>query len=175
MSEWILGGSTVVLVLVTIYYAWQTHQLTVQTTLQREDGMLPIVASKGFNQIHEANDPKDYCIHGDFINIGNGPALNLLVQFYDIDTEQLIAESKHRLDFLKAGESQESTIHLPIAAFKKIKFIEEGESLRGAMKCMISYNDIRGNLFSSRQDLSFNKAAMRIRAIEGTLMFSRPV
>ncbi|HAV58257.1 MAG TPA: hypothetical protein DCX45_12745 [Acinetobacter junii] len=169
----IQGFSTLVLVFITSYYAWQTRKMTLQMMLQREDEMLPIVVLGSFNNIHEADNPTDYCIHCRIRNIGNGPALNLLVRFYDTNNKSLVAQSKDKIDFLERGVSEETTIHMPISSFGEIDYRQDKKGRFSALLIgEVEFVNFRGRAFSASQELTLYKDIMEILPIKGSYKFN---
>jgi len=91
----VTAGATVVLVLITAYYAWQTHALTEEARRARELAMLPVLvcAMTAHPPTGKKVDGAHGDVHGEFNtlslrNVGSGPALDVRVSIETLNAER---------------------------------------------------------------------------------------
>ena len=123
-TDWIQAISMVILVVVTIVYAWRTHVISEATreqadasvkmaeeaTEQRIMSSRPVIIQKavreGEKKVHaiDSSYSPAHFSHFEIFNAGNGPAVELEISLLDrLDRERTSIHS-HRENFLRAGE-----------------------------------------------------------------------
>lgn len=152
--------STILLVIITCYYAWQTRKTVIELYTQRTLGIKPILLPKELC-IHDkkAWGGKYSCINCILKNIGRGPALNIYVAIYDADTNKQIAIAQNYIDYLTVdSETDDSHIHIENEMFNRLSFKEkENGVLMAKIKVMLHYDDIYGNTHFSERLFTYKR------------------
>lgn len=163
--------STVFLVLITIYYAWQTHKSVKELGNQRTLGIRPVILAKNLViKDHEAQGGKYSCIKCELENIGNGPALKIHIGIYDPETSKQIATSTNYIDYLtKDGITDDSHIHIENTKFNKIVYQENNKGeMFSRLKLVLHYKDLYENLYFSERIFSYKKSDQTFTAMLGS-------
>src|ERR1035437_1148687 len=163
--------STVALVLVTIYYAWQTRQTVKELNNQRNIGVRPILLAKNLTIKDSKAQGGNYsCISCELENIGNGPALKIHIGIYDPETDKKIASSSNLIDYLtKDGTTDDNHIHIKNEMFNVITYKEdESGEMYSNFKVVLHYEDIYENVHFSERRFYFKKGDKTFQHYVGT-------
>ncbi len=166
--------STVVLILVTIYYAYQTRATVREISKQRKDSMLPLVIAEEFNIGSENKKFKQdtYCVECSLKNIGNGPAFEIQVEFYDRETSEIVAVSEHSIDYIERGVSSKTHIHIPKKDFENIRYKEDSRGgLRSRLTAVVYFSNFNNDEYMVEQGFVIEKEIMNLQPIMGTFSF----
>lgn len=158
--------ATFTLVLITAYYAWQTHRTVTLLDKQLEK---PVVVVDHFYIPEEPNDEDTHCIHSKLQNIGTGVAVGVLVEFLDHETDHRVGRSRNLIDFLKTDDSQSTHhIHIDHKDIVNFKYKEGHHGLAAELDCKISFQDVHGRKFTTTQMVYFKKNDRMIIPEPGT-------
>ncbi len=121
--------STVILTLVTAYYAYETHKSVKIISEQKKDNILPMISFESMSILGHSRMPKKeyYCVECILKNLGNGPALRVVMGFIGGPEGNSESVSRHFIDFIDQKGSHKIHIHIPKKDFdivsKKTKVI----------------------------------------------------
>lgn len=164
--------ATIVLVLITGYYAYQTNRTVKEISLQRKDSSLPMIMAEEFDV--RFNEERDYsCVEVVLENVGKGPAFNVDVSFFNRDTGKEDLSSDHLLPFVDQGNKKKHHIHIPNEQFENLRFKEEEKNgdLIADLVCYIYFQDIYKRTIMTNQSFVYNKNTKRIKPVLGEFSF----
>ena len=164
--------STIVLVIITAYYAWQTRRTVKEIQLQRKDTSLPMIVSGEF-QMSLVESQEHYCTNVQLENLGKGPAFNVEIFFLDSETREEILYSDHILPFVAQGDKSDCHIHIPVEQLDNLRFEEtEDEGLIVNLICSIRFQDIYKRTITSEQFFVYQKEEQKITPVLGEFNFN---
>lgn len=162
--------ATIILVFVTGFYAWQTKLLSDLANRQRRENILPIIIAGRFTSHNEGEEI--ICVHSFLRNIGNGPAFNIRVKFFDDETKKLINPQSTFIDYLAKNTSGEKKMHIPKNSFETIRYkLDEEDGMTANLKVEIAFHDIFNKHHVIAQKFIFIKSSGEMRALLGSLYF----
>lgn len=184
ITDWIQAISMLILVVVTVIYAWRTHVISKATREQadasikmakemREQTVIasrPLVIQKC---VHEKDiwegSTKDYFSHFEISNVGNGPAIEIEVSLVDNEGNW---SSSVRQTFLRTDDS-------PIK-FNPYNMASLEEAITYYIVCEyqeVFWNGLQKLLYQTRLPFKISKSSERdkIYIIAGKLEFKKEV
>ena len=166
--------STVLILFVTAYYAWQTWSTVREIRKQRKDSTLPFVIAEAFEISDKETGQEFYCVEAKLKNLGKGAALNVLIHFMEEDSEEVATSSRHLLPYLYEGQKDDLHIHITKTELDNLEFVEEenGE-VCAHIDCLISFEDIYGRRHSVRQNFQYERDNYKIVPIIGDIIFKK--
>jgi|GEM_PF-3879788 len=162
--------STIALVLVTIYYAYQTKKTVAMMVKQQKSNSLPIVVPEEFSIINNrCNNHHLYCVDFNLANIGNGPAFNIMVELCDDETNNIFGGSVHEVGFVAEKSKNSVHIHIPKESIDSIKYREienkdKSKEMVGSADIIITYDSLFTKRLKSTRSFS-------VRKKDGQLLF----
>lgn len=93
-ASWVLAGVTIVLVVVTAYYAWQTRKTVAEMRIARMDSALPVVCFRHSSLADNADSNR--AARHKVINQGPGTALQISADVA-VDTRNVRNEVEHNV------------------------------------------------------------------------------
>jgi len=152
--------STIALVLITIYYAWQTRKTVKELNNQRTFGVKPILLTKNLIiKDAKAWGGKYSCISCELENIGNGPAFKIHIGIYDPETDEKITASSNLIDYLtKDGTTDDNHIHMKNEMFDTFTYKQDKDGeMHSNLKVILHYEDLYENVHFSERRFCFEK------------------
>ena len=160
--------TTFVLVVITLYYAFQARATVKEMSRQRKESFRPIIVAEKFT-INGSNKNNDFCIECELKNIGMGPALEIEVNFIDKKTEELVASSLHYIDYIEVGSNSLSHIHIPKAEFKNLRYTEDSDGgMSSNLISVIYFNNIYNETYVAKQGFAVKKDTNSMKHVLGT-------
>ena len=171
-SSAIEAVSTAVLVMVTIYYAIQSRKTVVEITKQRQDNLLPLIIAESF-EVSFVHGSDNCCIEAVLKNIGKGPAFNLLVEFFDAETQNQVISSNHYLPYLYYEQKDTLHIHVPKDEINNLRFQQKEKGpLVTFLVCSIKFEDIYKRKIETKANFSYEKKSSVMKPMLGDFEFS---
>ncbi len=169
-SAAIQAVSTVILVLVTMIYAYLTYRSVSEIKKQKDLSIIPILIPKSFH-ISMTKHQDNACIDCILENIGNGPAQQILVSFFDAETDNLISSSTHTIDIITNEEENVVHIHLPNEELEEVRYQKEEDSMVAGIKVVIYFQDFLNNVYTTTKHFMLDQKTLDMKPVMGSFDF----
>jgi hypothetical protein len=165
--------ATILTLLVTAYYAFQTHFLINVTSKQRKDYLLPIVTASNFSVNFDEHRDDSICLTCNLKNIGTGPAFNIIISFYDKNSGELVIAAEHALDYIEKDSTEQMHTHIQREVWDNIKYRKHEEDMVADFVIELASHDIFGNHRATIQNFVLDKETKKIQPVLGTFYFEK--
>jgi len=167
--------SAIVLALITAFYAYETHKSVKVFSEQRKDNILPMLSIEKMvlPNKNELSKSDNYCVECTLKNLGNGPALRIVMGFVGGAKGNSESVSQHFIDFIDKQVSQQIHIHIPREDFDTVTGKTKTNLVKYTIKAIIDFEDSYGDTYEIEQSLATEKFYDVWGPVLGSYVFSR--